>query len=53
VAGFAGEQFATPEAVAPLREARRRPSAGEYVSLSARIRSICSASSLRVQGCLR
>jgi ATP-dependent Lhr-like helicase len=34
VAGFAGEQFATPEAVAPLREARRRPSAGEYVSLS-------------------
>jgi ATP-dependent Lhr-like helicase len=34
VAGFAGEQFATPEAVAPLREARRRPSAGECVSLS-------------------
>ena len=34
VAGFAGEQFAAPEAVAPLREARRRPSAGEYVSLS-------------------
>jgi len=34
VAGFAGEQFATPEAVGPLREARRRPSAGEYVSLS-------------------
>ena len=34
VAGFAGEQFATPESVAPLREARRRPSAGEYVSLS-------------------
>jgi len=29
-----GEQFAAPEAVAPLREARRRPSAGEYVSLS-------------------
>jgi ATP-dependent Lhr-like helicase len=34
VAGFAGEQFATPEAIAPLREARRRPPAGEYVSLS-------------------
>ena len=34
VAGFAGEQFALPEAVAPLREARRRPSSGEYVSLS-------------------
>ena len=35
VAGFAGEQFATPEAVAPLREARRRPRSGEYLSLSA------------------
>lgn len=34
VAGFAGEQFASPEAVAPLREARRRPWCGEYVSLS-------------------
>ena len=34
VAGFAGEQFATPEAIEPLREARRRPPAGEYVSLS-------------------
>ncbi|MEA3108282.1 MAG: ATP-dependent helicase Lhr and Lhr-like helicase [Gammaproteobacteria bacterium] len=34
VAGFAGEQFATPEAIAPLREARRRPPADEYVSLS-------------------
>ncbi len=34
VAGFAGEQFAAPEAVAPLREVRRRPAAGEYVSLS-------------------
>jgi ATP-dependent Lhr-like helicase len=34
VAGFAGEQFATPEAIEPLREARRRPPSGEYVSLS-------------------
>ncbi len=34
VAGFAGEQFATPEAIEPLREARRRPPTGEYVSLS-------------------
>ena len=34
VAGIAGEQFAAPEAVAPLREARRRPPSGEYVSLS-------------------
>ena len=34
VAGFSGEQYATPEAVAPLREARRRPQTGQYVSLS-------------------
>jgi ATP-dependent Lhr-like helicase len=35
VAGLAGEQFATPEAIAPLREARRRPPCGGYLSLSA------------------
>jgi ATP-dependent Lhr-like helicase len=35
VAGFAGEQFAAPEAIAPLREARRRPPSGDYLSLSA------------------
>ncbi len=35
VAGFSGEQYAAPEAVALLREARRRPHAGQYLSLSA------------------
>jgi ATP-dependent Lhr-like helicase len=35
VAGFSGEQFAAPEAIAPLREARRRSQDGHYVSLSA------------------
>ena len=35
VAGFSGEQFALPEAVTALREARRKPDSGEYVSLSA------------------
>jgi ATP-dependent helicase Lhr and Lhr-like helicase len=34
IAGFAGEQFATPEAVGLLREVRRRPLAAQYVSLS-------------------
>jgi ATP-dependent Lhr-like helicase len=34
VAGFSGEQFALPEAVTPLREARRRPQSGQLVSLS-------------------
>jgi ATP-dependent Lhr-like helicase len=34
IAGFSGEQYALPEAVAPLREARRRPQAGQLVSLS-------------------
>jgi ATP-dependent helicase Lhr and Lhr-like helicase len=34
IAGFSGEQFAAPEAVTPLREARRRRDAGQYVSLS-------------------
>ena len=35
VAGFSGEQYALPEAVASLREIRRRPPQGEWVSLSA------------------
>jgi ATP-dependent helicase Lhr and Lhr-like helicase len=35
VAGFSGEQFAAPEAIALLREARRRPQDGHCVSLSA------------------
>ncbi len=34
VAGFAGEQFALPDAVGQLREARRRSAAGDLVSLS-------------------
>jgi ATP-dependent Lhr-like helicase len=34
VAGFAGEQYAIPEAVARLREMRRRPAARLYVSVS-------------------
>ncbi|WP_113888371.1 DEAD/DEAH box helicase [Roseiarcus fermentans] len=34
VAGVTGEQFALPEAVAAMREVRRRPSDGRWVSLS-------------------
>jgi ATP-dependent Lhr-like helicase len=34
VAGFAGEQYASADAVGLLREVRRRPVAGQYVSLS-------------------
>jgi ATP-dependent Lhr-like helicase len=34
VAGFSGEQYAAPEAITLLREARRRPQEGHYVSLS-------------------
>ena len=34
VAGFAGEQFASIDAVGPLRAVRRRPLTGEYLSLS-------------------
>jgi ATP-dependent Lhr-like helicase len=34
VAGFAGEQFALPEAVGALREARRKAHTGAFVSLS-------------------
>jgi ATP-dependent Lhr-like helicase len=35
VAGFSGEQFALPEAVGRLREVRREPGTGEYLSVSA------------------
>jgi len=35
VAGFSGEQFATPEAVGLLRDVRRRPPPQQYLSLSA------------------
>ena len=34
VAGFSGEQFALPDAVGLLREIRRRPGSGQWVSLS-------------------
>ncbi|HUH83944.1 MAG TPA: helicase-related protein, partial [Stellaceae bacterium] len=34
VAGFAGEQYALPEAIGLLREARRKPLAGDWVSVS-------------------
>ena len=44
VAGFTGEQFALPEAVALAREIRRRPAPGEWVSLSGAVRSISLAS---------
>ncbi|MEM8606380.1 MAG: DEAD/DEAH box helicase [Myxococcota bacterium] len=35
VAGFAGEQYALPEAVTALRKARRKPRTGELTSISA------------------
>jgi ATP-dependent Lhr-like helicase len=34
VAGFSGEQFALPEAVAALREQRRKPASGDWISVS-------------------
>jgi ATP-dependent helicase Lhr and Lhr-like helicase len=34
VAGFSGEQFALPEAIGALREVRRKPGSGEFLSLS-------------------
>jgi ATP-dependent Lhr-like helicase len=34
IAGLAGEQYASPEAVGLLRDVRRRPPAGQYVSVS-------------------
>jgi ATP-dependent Lhr-like helicase len=35
VAGFSGEQFATPEAIGSLRDVRRKPPSDTYVSVSA------------------
>jgi len=35
VAGFSGEQYASPEAVGLLRDVRRKPPAQQYLSLSA------------------
>jgi ATP-dependent helicase Lhr and Lhr-like helicase len=35
IAGFSGEQYATPEAVGLLRETRRKPPTQQYLSLSA------------------
>jgi ATP-dependent Lhr-like helicase len=35
VAGFSGEQYATPEAVGLLRDVRRKPGSGQTVALSA------------------
>lgn len=35
IAGFAGEQYALPEAVTALRKVRRQPKTGELVSISA------------------
>src|SRR5205814_7888408 len=34
VAGFAGEQYALPEAIGTLREIRRKPPSGEWTTLS-------------------
>jgi ATP-dependent Lhr-like helicase len=34
VAGFAGEQYALPDAIGLLREIRRKPPSGEWISLS-------------------
>jgi ATP-dependent Lhr-like helicase len=34
VAGFSGEQFALPEAIAALRAVRRKPPSGEWLSVS-------------------
>jgi ATP-dependent helicase Lhr and Lhr-like helicase len=45
VAGFSGEQYAAPEAIALLREARRKPQEGHYVSL-------CGADPLNLVGIL-
>ena len=35
VAGFSGEQYATPEAVSLLRDIRRKPHDGQFIALSA------------------
>ncbi|MET0481962.1 MAG: DEAD/DEAH box helicase [Aestuariivirgaceae bacterium] len=45
VAGFSGEQFALPEAVGLLRELRREPGTGEFIS-------VCAADPLNLVGVL-
>ena len=35
IAGFSGEQYATPEAVSLLRDMRRKPHDGQFIALSA------------------
>jgi ATP-dependent Lhr-like helicase len=45
VAGFSGEQFALPEAIGKLREVRRRPLSGDWISL-------CGADPLNLVGIL-
>jgi ATP-dependent Lhr-like helicase len=45
IAGFSGEQYAAPEAITLLREARRRAHEGDYVSL-------CGADPLNLVGIL-
>ncbi len=35
IAGFSGEQFALPEAIGPLRDARRKPHTNDFLSVSA------------------
>src|SRR5262249_3402926 len=45
VSGFSGEQFALPDAIAMLRELRRRPHSGEWVS-------VCGADPLNLVGIL-
>ncbi len=45
VAGFSGEQFALPDAIAALRELRRRPPSDEWVS-------VCGADPLNLVGIL-
>jgi len=35
IAGLSGEQFALPEAIASLRQVRRRPATGEWICLAA------------------
>ena len=34
ISGFSGEQYAAPEAITLLREARKKPREGQFVSLS-------------------
>jgi hypothetical protein len=45
IAGFSGEQYAAPEAIALLREARRKPNEGHHVA-------VCGADPLNLVGIL-